>query len=94
MNINFSPVDKDYIKEKVENGYYSNATELVRDAVRHMRHQDNSKRARLDAALKQGEQDIAAGRTVTYTPSLLDKIEQNARLHAHEGKRHNPDVIP
>ena len=33
MNINFPPVDAGYIKTKVESGYYSNATEMVRDAV-------------------------------------------------------------
>lgn len=34
MNINFPPVDESYIKAKIDDGFYSNATELVRDAVR------------------------------------------------------------
>jgi len=37
MNINFPPVDKSYIKAKVKSGFYANATELIRDAVRRMR---------------------------------------------------------
>ena len=63
MNINFPPVDAGYIKTKVESGYYSNATEMVRDAVRRMREQDDH-HGRLLAALEIGEHDIAAGRTV------------------------------
>jgi putative addiction module CopG family antidote len=34
MNINFPSVDETYIRQKVDAGFYSNATELVRDAVR------------------------------------------------------------
>ena len=93
MNINFPPVDTGYIKTKVESGYYSNATEMVRDAVRRMREQDDH-HGRLLAALEIGERDIAAGRTVPYTPDLLKQIEQEARTHAANNRPTNPDVIP
>jgi Arc/MetJ-type ribon-helix-helix transcriptional regulator len=33
MNINFPPVDENFIKKSVGVGLYSNANELVRDAV-------------------------------------------------------------
>ncbi|MBF0135167.1 MAG: hypothetical protein H7833_02410 [Magnetococcus sp. DMHC-1] len=94
MNIDFSPIDEEYIKNKVKCGVYSSATELVCDAVRYMRHQDDSLSARLDAALVIGEQDIAAGRTTIYTPSLREQIEQDARQHARDGWEPDPDVVP
>jgi len=81
LNINFPPVDAAYIKTKVESRYYSNATEMVRDAVRRLRQQDEHP-GRLLAALEIGERDIAAGRTVSYTPDLLKQIEQEARTQA------------
>jgi antitoxin ParD1/3/4 len=92
MNINFPPVDDGYIKAKVENGYYSNATEMVRDAVRRMREQD-SHYGRLLTALEVGERDIAAGRTVPYTPELLEQIEREARAQAPNNLRSNLDVL-
>ena len=92
MNINFPPVDDNYIKAKVEGGYYSNATEMVRDAVRRMREQD-SQVGQLLAALEKGERDISAGRTVAYTPDVLKEIEQEARTHAANNRPANPDVI-
>ena len=92
MNINFPPVDAGYIKTMVESGYYSNATEMVRDAVRRMREQDDHY-GRLLAALEIGERDITAGRTVPYTPDLLKQIEQEARTHAANNRPTNPDVI-
>jgi antitoxin ParD1/3/4 len=93
MNINFPPVDTGYINTKVESGYYSNATEMVRDAVRRMREQDHH-HGRLLAALEIGERDIVAGRTVPYTSDLLNQVEQEARTHAANNRPANPDVIP
>ncbi len=94
MNIIFPSVDENYIKAKVDDGFYSNATELVRDAVRRLREQDDNKHARLMAALEEGERDVREGRTHPYTPELLAEIEQSAIQHAAEGKKPNPDVCP
>jgi len=94
MNINFPPVDEKYIQSMVKNGYYSNATELVRDAVRRLREKESAKEERWLAAIKLGEDDIKAGRTVPYTPKLLDKIMKNAIKNAKSGKKLNPDVCP
>ncbi|MCC8985945.1 MAG: hypothetical protein LM513_05070 [Nitrospira sp.] len=44
------------------------------------------------AALEVGQQAIREGRTALYTPELLDQIEQEARQHAAEGRKPNPDV--
>ena len=77
MNINFPPVDEEFIKTQIDTGYYSNATELVRDAVRRLR-QEDEKRQELLAALQLGEEQIARGETVRYTPELLDRLVQEA----------------
>lgn len=74
MNINFPPVDEGYIKAKVEDGFYSNATELVRDAVRRLREQDDREYANLIAALEVGEQAVREGRTKVYTPGRAQEI--------------------
>jgi antitoxin ParD1/3/4 len=92
MNIMFPSVDESYIKAKVRDGFYSNATELVCDAVRRLREFDDSKYARLMTALEEGEMAIKEGHTEPYTPYLLDQIEQDARHAAAEGRKPNPDV--
>lgn len=79
MNVNFPPVDDGYIKAKVADGFYSNATELVRDAVRRLREQDDKDYVKLIAALEAGEQAIREGRTTDYSPSMLDDVERDAR---------------
>jgi antitoxin ParD1/3/4 len=93
MNIVFSDVDENYIRQKVESGYYSNATELVRDAVRRLRENDEQF-LRLLVALELGERDIAEGQTKLCTPTLLEEIKQRALTKARNGEQvKRSDVI-
>ena len=94
MNINFPPVDDNFIKDRIASGYYGNATELVRDAVRRLREGTETKRERLLAALQLGEEQIARGEMVRYTPELLDEITERAMERAKKGEKPNPDVTP
>jgi antitoxin ParD1/3/4 len=94
MNIIFPPVDESYIKAKIADGFYSNATELVRDAVRRLRELDDGKFSRLVAALEVGEQAMREGKGTPYTPELLEKIDSESLQHAAEGRKPNPDVCP
>jgi antitoxin ParD1/3/4 len=87
MNIVFPPVDAQFIKSKVEDGYYSNATELVRDAVRRLREQDNRRYDELMAAIAEGEADLAAGRYEEYTPKLLKTITNEVLAEHRKGKK-------
>jgi len=93
MNINFPPVDDGYIKAKVKSGFYANATELIRDAVRRMREQDE-KRDELLAALKLGEEDIATGRSRVYNDALFAEVVHNAKKKAAAGRKPKPEVTP
>jgi antitoxin ParD1/3/4 len=94
MNVNFPPVDDSYIRAKVADGFYSNATELVRDAVRRLREQDDRQYAHLVAALEAGEQALRDGRQSVYSAALMDEIEQEARQFTADGGRPDPNVCP
>lgn len=95
MNIQFASVDEQFIKSMVEHGYYSNATELVRDAVRRLReNQGNMRLQQLQAALNAGEEDIAAGRYMEWEDDSLDNAMVQAKEKVKKGVRLNPDVLP
>lgn len=87
-------MDDSYIKAKIADGFYSNASELVRDAVRRLREVDDSKFNQLMAALEVGERDVRHGRLEPYTPELMAQIAQEAEQHAAEGRTADPDVCP
>jgi antitoxin ParD1/3/4 len=94
MHLKFAPVDEKFIKEKVESGFYSSETELVKDAVRHMR-QEEERLQRFQAAVQIGDEQIANGKAVPYSQDLMKKIEHRAVTKARQGKKvKNSDVIP
>ena len=87
MNIAFPSIDEEYLKKKVDMGFYSNITEVVRDAVRRMRELEEKKkleelRLLLAIGLDQAEQ----GELLQYNPSLLDNLLEQARENLKQGK--------
>lgn len=94
MNIIFAEVDKRFIEAMVDGGSYINATELVRDAVRRMREEEDRKYERLMKALEAGEQSLREHGGKLYTPELLEQIDREAVRRAAEGWEPNPDVCP
>jgi len=77
MHVRFADVDENFIKTEVQSGFYTNETELVRDAVRRMR--EEKERARhFQEAVTRGVQAVDRGETVVLTPDLLNEIKQDA----------------
>ena len=94
MNVGFPKVDENYIKSQVENGYFANETEVVRDAIRAKREAEE-RQENFRAAIKLGAEQAALGKGVPFTDELMDNIEETAIKNAENGKAiNNPDVIP
>ena len=91
MHINLSAEMETFIKGKVASGYYGNATEVIRDAIRRMQAEE----ARLEAwkaALKHGDTELDTGRSVVYVAATLDEITREAQSPASGPA--DPDVLP
>ncbi|WP_447969887.1 ribbon-helix-helix domain-containing protein [Nitrospira sp. M1] len=93
MNIRFPDVDEHYIKAKVDAGFYMNETELVRDAVRHMREEDERKNQFL-SAIKVGQDQVASGQHRELTPDVLNELRQTATRKIQVGHKPKSDVLP
>lgn len=93
MHVNLSSEMEAYVKGKVASGFYGNATEVIRDAIRRMQ-EDEERRERLRAAVVIGEADFAAGRYERYTPELMEKIFQEALAKPDDDEPIDPDVLP
>jgi antitoxin ParD1/3/4 len=92
MHINLSSEMEAYIKSKVASGFYGNATEVIRDAIRRMQTAE-SHMAAWQSAIAKGETQLDRGEGVTYTPELLESITQVALDSMNNGKPINPDVV-
>ena len=94
MHVRFADVDEIFIKAEVQSGFYTNETELVRDAVRRMR-EEKERARRFQEAVARGIQAVERGETVALTPDLLQEIKQDAIRKARNGEPYSStDAIP
>lgn len=75
-----------YLQSKVGTGFYSNASEVVRDAIRRMWEEDK-KLAKLRAAVDAGDKQIEQGDGVPYSAERLETITAKAPSNARTGKQ-------
>jgi antitoxin ParD1/3/4 len=93
MHVNLSPEMENFIKGKVTSGFYGNATEVIRDAIRRMQAEE----ARLQAwrtAIKAGDDELDRGEGFACTSKALSEITDAAIGSMHSGKPMDPDVLP
>jgi len=93
MHINLSPEMEGFIKDKVASGFYGNATEVIRDAVRRMQAEDGRIQA-WQAAIKRGDDELDLGKGVAYNSETLKSIMKEAVDAMHSGKPMDRDVLP
>jgi antitoxin ParD1/3/4 len=94
MHVRFADVDENFIKTEVLSGFYTNETELVRDAVRRMR-EEKERAKRFQEAVARGIQAVERGETVALTPDFLQEIKQDAIRKARNGEPYSStDAIP
>jgi len=89
-------VDRDFIKSKVQQGYYTSEIELVRDAVRKMREEDERQK-RLDplrALVMVGHEQAVKGEVVAYTDDFAVKAMEQALKNHQDGTPIKDEVKP
>lgn len=94
MNVSLTPELEDMIRQRVDSGRYNNASEVVRDALRHLEEHERVHLQHLRALLAVGEEDERRGNLVDYTPELMDDIYREAEELFLRGEEPDPDVCP
>ena len=92
MHVNLSTEMENYIKGKVGSGFYGNATEVIRDAIRRMQAEEERVSA-FRAAVTKGDAQLDRGEGVAYTRELMQSITQTALKDMHSDKPIDPDVL-
>jgi antitoxin ParD1/3/4 len=93
MHVNLSPEMEGFIKSKVSGGFYGNATEVIRDAIRRMQAEE-SRIAAWHAAIAKGDEQLNRGEGIAYTPEALKDITDSAIGAMHSSKPMEADVLP
>jgi antitoxin ParD1/3/4 len=93
MHINLSPEMEQFLQNKVGTGFYNNASEVVRDAIRRMWTEDENL-SKLRAAVQIGDEQLAHGEGCVYSAETLDKITKKALTNSRNSKKINADIAP
>ena len=93
MHVNLSPEMETFIKGKVASGFYGNATEVIRDAIRRMQAEER-RVADWQAAVKLGDEQSGRGEGIAYTPERLNAITERAKAAMHSSQPMDGDVLP
>lgn len=82
MNVSLTPELQKMVEGKVSSGLYNNASEVIREALRLLKEQDDLKRARIEEMrqkIQVGIDDVTAGRVVEGSPALFEEIKSQGR---------------
>ena len=93
MHINLSSEMEGFIKGKVASGFYGNASEVIRDAIRRMQAEE-SRIAAWHAAIKKGDDQLERGEGIDYTPETRKDITKRALNAMDSDETMDPDVLP
>ncbi len=93
MHVNLSPELEGFIKTKVASGFYGNATEVIRDAIRRMQAEE-IRLAAWQAAIKIGDDQLDRQEGVDYTSELLGEITKSAVKAMHGNQPTDANVTP
>jgi antitoxin ParD1/3/4 len=92
VNVSLTPQLEAMIQERVASGRYTDASEVVAEAMRLL-----EERERLDhlrSLLAVGMEKAKRGELVELTPELMAEIAQRARERVWRGEAPDPDVCP
>ena len=79
MNINLTPQLEEIIRQKVNSGSYNSASEVVREALRLMEHEDRIRAVQLQRLRQDIEEGFNSGPAIPFDPGELKRIARKAR---------------
>jgi len=78
---------EEFIERVISTGYYSSATEVIRDALRmKMREMEENRIEQIRALAAEGQASVDRGDVVEWSEDLLDKAMDRAEENLKEGK--------
>ena len=92
MNVSLTPELEAMIRQQVDSGRYSSASEVVREALRLL--EEHERVQHLRSLLAVGLEDERRGDLVEFTPEWIEGLDRRVEERFHRGDEPNPDVCP
>jgi putative addiction module CopG family antidote len=92
MDITLTPAAAAVVQQKLANGKFASADEVVEAAVMLLDERDRYRYLR--SLLLEAEQEVQEGKVVEWTPELHRQWRREAQERMHEDYPLDPDVCP
>ena len=82
MNVSLTPEMEKWVQQKVRSGFYTSASEVIREALRELFHRETIESKTLGSlreALKTGGAAADRGELEEWTPAVTKELKQLAR---------------
>ena len=79
INVDLTPFLEEMVRQKVNSGFYTSASEVVREALRLMAQQDTHRNAKLDQLLKDIHAGIDCGIVTAWDVEEIKRAVQKRR---------------
>jgi antitoxin ParD1/3/4 len=73
MNVNLTPQLEEMVREKVNSGLYTSASEVVREALRLMNEQDSLRATKLSQLRQDIRAGLQSGRSAAWSPDAVKR---------------------
>jgi antitoxin ParD1/3/4 len=93
MNVSLTPGLELLIRQKVDSGYYNNASEVVREALRLLEARDRE-REWLRGKMADSAEQIRRGDVIEVDETFWDDLGRGVDAQIARGHVPNPDVCP
>lgn len=93
MAMQIPPDIETRIQQKVAEGFFSDADEVIREAMRLLDQQERQLEA-FRAKLQIGLDQLDRGEYAVFTPELVEEMRREADERFRRGARPKPDVVP
>lgn len=96
MNVSLTPELEAKIHERVASGRYNNASEVVRDALRHLEEYEEAyaRQEHLRSLIAVGLEQAQRGELIEFTPEYWEDLNRRVEERFLRGEEPNPDVCP
>lgn len=92
MEITLTPEAEAVVRQKITDGRFASAAEVVEAAVTLLDERDRLEYLR--HLLDEAEQQVKEGRTLEWTPELRQRLREEAAAMVRQGIQPDPDVCP
>ena len=94
MSVTLTPQLEARIRERVASGHYTDASEVVEEALRLLEEREQAQLEHLRSLLEEALEEERRGELIDFTPEFMEDLDRRVKEALLRGDEPAPDVCP